>query len=262
MISNIVRHLAWSVLLLAASPIGMSQDSSKLRIMTYNIHHGEGTDGKLDLPRIAKIIRQQDCDLVALQEVDRNTRRTQQIDQLEELAKLTNMRPYYGPAIDFEGGQYGNGVLSRLPVTFSKTIPLPSSEKREKRVAIELMVAPDRRPPFVFVCTHLDHTHDPADRIAQMKKIHELFGNGPSQAILAGDFNAIYEAPEFEPIRAKWVDADSKNMSPTIPVSKPDRKIDFVLLERNCPWVVENVEVLPERVASDHLPVVATLRWR
>ncbi|MEX2025646.1 MAG: endonuclease/exonuclease/phosphatase family protein, partial [Pirellulaceae bacterium] len=61
----------------------------QLRVLTYNIHHGEGIDGKLDLPRIARVIESVDPDLVALQEVDRRVERTGSVDQPAELARLT-----------------------------------------------------------------------------------------------------------------------------------------------------------------------------
>ena len=77
-----------------------ADDSQTLRIMTYNIHHCEGVDGKLDVERIAGVIRKQECDLVALQEVDRNTTRSQRVDQLAELGRLTGLQPYFGKAID------------------------------------------------------------------------------------------------------------------------------------------------------------------
>src|SRR5438270_1349612 len=72
----------------------------ELTVMTYNIHHGAGMDGKVDLPRIAEVIKRSGADLVALQEVDRITLRTSRIDQCKELGRLTGMHAYFGKAMD------------------------------------------------------------------------------------------------------------------------------------------------------------------
>ena len=239
---------------------GLADDGQTLRILTYNIHHCEGVDRKLDVARIADIIRKQDCDLVALQEVDRNTKRSENVDQLTELGRLTGMQPYFGKAIDFDGGEYGVGILSRLPIVVSKAINLPSDAKREQRVALEVFVKPETGPAFVFVCTHLDHSADPSDRMDQNAELRRLFGNGPSQAILAGDFNSTSDKSEMLPILDKWIDVDAEKRSPTIPAKDPKIKIDYIFVQKECPWSVDAAEVLNEPVASDHLPLVAKLR--
>src|SRR5690242_8494338 len=87
----------------AADPAG----PAALRVLSYNIHHGEGTDGKLDLDRIAAVIKAQKPDLVAVQEVDRNTKRTNQVDQAAVLGKLTGLHAAFARAIDLQGGEYG-----------------------------------------------------------------------------------------------------------------------------------------------------------
>jgi endonuclease/exonuclease/phosphatase family metal-dependent hydrolase len=243
------------------SPIRADQLTS-LRVMTYNVHHCEGVDGQLDIERIAKIIKDQKCDLVALQEIDRLTARSQQIDQIERLAELTGMRPYFGKAIDYAGGAYGVGILSNLPVTEHKTTPLPTGGNREPRIALQVVVQPAEGEPFVFVCTHLDHSSGENDRGRQTAELRKLFGDSPRPAILAGDFNSQIDRPEMATIAEKWTDVDAVGLKPTIPVSKPTRKIDFIFLQHNSPWSVESSQVLQEPLASDHLPLVAALRWK
>ena len=228
--------------------------------MTYNVHHCEGVDGKLDVNRIANIIKKQNCDLVALQEIDRGTGRSQNIDQLEKLAELTGMKPFFGKTIDYSGGDYGVAVLSKLPVVSHKVWPLPAGGKREPRVALEVVVQPTDGEAFVFVCTHLDHSSGENDRAKQTETLRKLFGNGPRQAILAGDFNATAKSPEMRVVLEKWTDVDVAKLTPTIPVAKPTLKIDYIFLQQDSPWKVHASEVLNEPVASDHLPLVATLR--
>src|SRR5687767_4395118 len=102
-----------------------------LRVLSYNIHHAEGTDGKLDLERIAKVITAARPDLVAVQEVDRKARRTKGVDQAAELGRLTGLHVEFGKAIDFQGGEYGLAVLSRFPIKAAKVHPLPGKAGQE-----------------------------------------------------------------------------------------------------------------------------------
>src|SRR5436190_5201783 len=72
-----------------------------LRVLTYNIHHGEGTDGRVDLSRLAEVVSAVDPDLVALQEVDEGTERVNGVNELAELARLTHMHPAFGKAMNY-----------------------------------------------------------------------------------------------------------------------------------------------------------------
>ena len=88
-----------------------------MKVMTYNIHHGEGTDGVIDLPRIAGVIRAVNPQIVLLQDVDRGTRRAGEVDQAEELAKLLGWHHVFGEAMPLEGGSYGEAVPQRSRTT-------------------------------------------------------------------------------------------------------------------------------------------------
>jgi endonuclease/exonuclease/phosphatase family metal-dependent hydrolase len=231
-----------------------------LRVMTYNIHHCEGTDGKIDIERIAGIIRKSGCDLVALQEVDRGTVRCNKVDQLAELARLTNLHPYFGKAIDFGGGEYGVAILSRFPAVSQRTVKLPSSPQREQRVALHIVVQPESLPALEFVCTHLDHSSGENDRKQQNAELVKQFGATERPVILAGDFNSTIDRPELAAILELWQDVDAQKLTPTIPTHKPTRKIDFIFLPIKTSWSVEAAKVLDEPVASDHLPLHATVK--
>src|SRR5438105_13541085 len=87
-----------------------------IRVMTYNIHVGVGMDKKLDLARIAGVINAQHPDLVGLQEVDRGVERTQRIDEIAEIARMTKMDYAFAFNLRYQGGQYGVAILSRLPI--------------------------------------------------------------------------------------------------------------------------------------------------
>lgn len=97
-------------------PRAAASPTPAIRILTYNIHHGEGSDGVFDLPRLARVIASADPDLVALQEVDEKTERSGGVSQVSELGRLTGLRPVFGEAMPFDSGGYGVAVLSRWPV--------------------------------------------------------------------------------------------------------------------------------------------------
>src|ERR1700674_4341999 len=100
-----------SLLLLLSVGVGKDQPvPSTLRVLTYNIHHGEGTDGRVDLSRLAGVMKSVQPDIVALQEVDRGTERSGGVDQLAELERLTGMHAEFGKTMDYSGGRHGGGV--------------------------------------------------------------------------------------------------------------------------------------------------------
>src|SRR3954470_16689448 len=94
-----------------------AESTNTFRVMTYNIHHGEGLDGKVDLQRIADLIKEEKADMVALQEVDRNTERTGKRNFPAEFAKLTGMSCVFSNNWPVKGGEYGTAILTRFPIT-------------------------------------------------------------------------------------------------------------------------------------------------
>jgi endonuclease/exonuclease/phosphatase family metal-dependent hydrolase len=251
---------------LYVSPSGASAEPSAepvvLRLMSYNVHHGRGADGQVDLDRIARTIVEQRPDLVALQELDRSTERSDRVDQLAELARLTKMHGVFGKSIDLGDGEYGLGVLSRFPIAEHRVWPLPSSPEREQRVALETRISVPGLPSLIFVSTHFDHTRDDRDRVRQAERIVELFGQGPSLAIIAGDLNAPPDSPTLERLQRHWRAADCEGGGGlTAPADEPRTKIDYVLLEKNQPWRVRGATVVPDRVSSDHRPVVVEVEY-
>lgn len=235
----------------------------RLRVLSYNIHHGEGIDGVLDLKRIAKVIESVEPDLVALQEVDRNTRRTEKVDQPERLAELTGLKVVFERNIEFEGGQYGNAVLSRLPIERHENHHLPRFDEGEQRGVLEVEIdLGKQRGSLLLFATHLDHRRDQRERIASAKAIEKLMSDRADRpAILAGDLNAV---PDSEPLKIfgrTWTRANRKPR-PTVPVDEPSRQIDYVLYRPAERWKAVEVRVLDEAVASDHRAIFAVLELR
>ena len=140
-----VRRCLFAVLLIALTgqvvfraPAARTSSRShaatqRLRVMTYNIHVGVGMDKKLDLPRIAGVINAQHPDLVGLQEVDRGVARTQRIDEIAEIAKLTRMDYAFAFNLRYQGGQYGVAILSRFPIMATDHRLYQNTREAERR---------------------------------------------------------------------------------------------------------------------------------
>jgi len=230
-----------------------------LRVLTYNIHHGEGIDGQLDLERIARVIKSAEPDLVALQEVDQLVKRSGQVDQPAELARLTGMQVVFGGNIALEGGEYGNAVLSRLPIGRNKNHSLPLVDGGEQRGVqeVELRLPGDEK--LILLATHLDHRRPDAQRLASAKAINELIAGKDVPAILAGDLNAVPDSAVLKEFSTTWTNTTDKPL-PTIPVGKPARQIDFVLVRPVDRWKVIEAQVLDEIVASDHRALLVVVQ--
>lgn len=250
-------------LVVACFVVPVSADQPpRVRVLSYNIHHGEGTDGKLDLGRIAKIIKDAKPDLVALQEVDYTNDRTGRVDQATELAKLTGLTAVPGDNIDYRGGRYGNAALIRGKVLSHKNHPLPSLYPGEQRGVLATTVElGEGAPPVRFLCTHLDHRPKDAERLASVKFIRELMTQDDGLALLAGDLNALPDSEVLKQFGTHWENPLSTEPLPTFPAAEPIRQIDYVLARPKGQWRTVEATVLDEPIASDHRPLLVVLEW-
>lgn len=242
---------------------GCGHSHGQLRILTYNIHHGEGTDGRFDLARIAGVINAQRPDLVALQEVDRRTTRASGVDQAAELARLTGMNYAYGAAMEYAGGEYGEAILSRFALASIENYILPWPDGSEPRALLVVQVEAKGIGPVTFGGTHL--AHDSAvDRLEQATRINEVMGGKMGVAtILAGDLNATPGSAPMREFDRHWMDAAPATGSaePTYPNIQPQRRIDYVLVRPRDGWRVLEATVIEGEIASDHCSVLVVLEW-
>ncbi|MGB0991732.1 MAG: endonuclease/exonuclease/phosphatase family protein [Akkermansiaceae bacterium] len=234
-------------------------EAKELRIVSYNIHHGAGMDGKLDLKRIAEIIRKEKPDLVALQEVDKNCTRSGNVDQAKALAELLGMHHAYGKTIPLGDGEYGLAVLSKHPIAKSIVHPLPGADRGEARIVFENIITIGKEK-ISFSSVHLDHKSEPI-RLEQVKALNKALADGKHPQIIAGDFNANPDSGSMKLFASEWSLFPKKGPNLTMPANKPNMEIDYIAtrgmgakkLELSC-------KVLEEKVASDHRPVSGVLR--
>lgn len=258
------RTLSLIIVFLGTSAFNgaFAQQATCLRVLSYNIHHAEGTDGQTELPRIAGIIRDARPDLVALQEVDRGVRRTGQADQPQLLSELTGMKVVYGDNISLEGGLYGNAVLTRLPIVRSKNHKLPIIDNGEQRGVLEVELRLSGGESLLLLATHLDHRPADEERLASVRGINELISDrGSTPALLVGDLNDLPESRVLATLGESW-QRTNEHVLPTFPATGPQRQIDYVLFQPSNRWCVVETRVLDESLASDHRPVLAVLELR
>ena len=256
------------VVLLAATTLlpeaaGYSAEPARLRVLSYNIHHGAGVDNKLDLERIAKVILSVKPDIVALQEVDQRVKRSGSVDQPAELVRLTEMNAVFGANIELQGGHYGNAVLSRFPIARYKNHLLPNIDASEQRGVLEVEIKfPKPNQSLMLLATHLDHRTDERERLASAKFINEFVAPHPQRpALLAGDLNATPKSETLQLFKTTWALANTKPIA-TAPANAPTKQIDFILYRPADYWKVVEFKVLDEAIASDHRAIFTVLEFQ
>ena len=233
--------IAAFLLLLSIKPV-------QIQIMTYNVRHCAGMDLVVDYDRTANVISKTQPDVVAIQELDSMTGRSGRKYQLEELAKRTNYYPIFGKAIDYDGGGYGVGVLTKEHPLSTKRIPLPGEEPRVLLV-VELK-------DYVIACTHLDLEED--TRLASIPLIIEEANYWQKPFIIAGDLNDNPDSQVLKKLK-KYFTINSGNEY-TFPADKPNDCIDYVATFNNCQVKTIESVVVDEPEVSDHRPLLVKLQ--
>ncbi len=228
-----------------------------LKVLCYNLRFGE----LASLEELAEFIKSKNPDIVALQEVDVKTNRERAPHQngkdfITELGFRTGMLTAYARTIDYSGGYYGIGILSKYP--FEKTrkvgLPIPDGSKEQRALLLADVELPGGKR-FTFVSTHLDHSSSEV-RTIQVKALNKALKKIKMPVIVAGDFNGRPDSPEIKEGMKSWHQACSPDF--TIPSQNPKSKIDYIFFKPAGNWKVKNAYT-PQVTLSDHLPVVAEM---
>lgn len=234
-----------------------------MRVLTYNIHHGAGVDGRVDIRRIADVINEASVDVAFLQEVDRGIARSGYRDIATELAEFTGMGVVFGKSLDVGDGEYGTAILCRHPVHAERNVHYMMSFGGEQRglLSVETTIGGQ---PILLMDTHIDNADTDAQRLQNAGEAIELaaaFKRGP--IILAGDFNDTPGSRTCQLLSEVFDDvwaAVGDGNGYTLSSRNPRKRIDFI-------WV-RGADLIPHKVwvpyscASDHLPVVAEFTLR
>lgn len=241
-----------------------SREPVRFRVMSYNIHHGEGVDRKIDLERIAGLIKHEQADLVALQEIDKGVERTARRDFPAELAALTGMRCLFVNNFHYQGGEYGNAILTRFPVERQTNLHYRMLRPAEQRGMLQTVVDVGGRK-VVFVSTHLDFRREDVERLSNIEEMRPVFAAyRPLPIIVCGDFNDTPGSRTHAGMKSMFTDVwETVGEGPgfTITSTDPRKRIDYIFV--SYPQVLKPLRAwVPRSEASDHLPLVAEFEMR
>lgn len=233
------------------------------RILTYNVHSGIGTDRELDVGRIAEAIARCRPDIVALQELDVGRERTRGVDQAHEIAERLGMRFQFNAAMRVAEEQYGDAILTHLPMRLVKAAALPTLPEftvLEPRGALWVEITIGGRKLQV-INTHLGLV--PREQRAQAAALlgEEWLSHARcvDPVILLGDFNAPSRTRPYRMLAATLRDAQkalNRRTQPTYPSRMPVLRIDHLFVSRSVKVLDVQAATAPlMRIASDHLPL-------
>ena len=245
-----MKHLYLFLCLFAMALSAHSQND--LKLMSYNIRNAKGMDNVRNVQRIVNVINNEAPDVVAVQELDSMTTRSNQTFVLAEVAERTQMHASYAPAIDFQGGKYGIGILSKDKPLDIQTYPLPGRE--EKRM---LMVAEFK--DYFFACTHLSLTEE--DRLTSLEIIKNSVKSNQKPFFLAGDLNDNPNSKFIQALQEEFLIL-TNTKKPTYPAPEPKETIDYIAAWKGNTDNFANLsaQVVEEPLASDHRPITVHIR--
>lgn len=229
-----------------------AQAQNTLKLMSYNIKNANGMDNVCNFQRIANVINNTSPDVVAIQEVDSMTNRSGQKYVLGEIAERTQMHGYFAPAIDYDGGKYGIGLLTKqLPLRL-QTLPLPGREEARTLILAEFA-------DYIYCCTHMSLTEE--DRMKSLELVKAFTSSSTKPLFLAGDMNAEPESGFIKELQ-KDFQILSNPKQHTFPAPDPKETIDYIAtLKQNAKgFAVISAKVINEPMASDHRPILVELR--
>jgi endonuclease/exonuclease/phosphatase family metal-dependent hydrolase len=235
-------------------------DSSKIvKVLSFNILHGRTTKGNFNLDVLAKLVIDANPDFVAMQEVDYKVNRSKKYDLVTELGWRTHLAPLFAKAMNYDGGEYGEGVLSRFSFLETRNVALPYMPGEEPRAALEIVTVLPSGDTIAFVGSHFAHEGEEG-RVLQAKKVNEIFSQNRYPTILAGDLNAIPGSEPINILEKVWTPSYNKeNPGYTFPSDNPSKKIDYVMFYPGIRWKVLETKIIQDTIASDHCAYLVTL---
>ena len=232
---------------------------SSVEVMTYNSHQGFDLEGDLDPEALARVIEASGADIVGLQEVSRGWLVNGSLDLHEWLRRRLGMEARFAPTA---GGQWGNALFSRFPITRFENRPLPPPSLPLQRGVFDAEVAVGEHR-LRILGTHLFHRGWGTDiRQQQVAALLELWDGSPS-TLLLGDLNALPESPEMSSLATAGLQDAADLLPPRRRGTFPSSQIGSHLIQIDYIWTspdlrLQRTSVL-ESTASDHLPVVTTV---
>ncbi|GAE25222.1 probable secreted protein [Halalkalibacter wakoensis JCM 9140] len=221
-----------------------------ITVTSYNIQYGRGQDQKIDLQRTIETLQSVEANIISLQEVERNSYRSNFTDQIRVLAEELNMNAFFTPSLAYPGLYYGNAVLTYFPIVETKTVTFKNKIENRTALVIELQVTEDQT--IHVINTHLGLNRD--ERANAIEQIYEKIKTIDGPILLTGDLNSVPSDQEYQ----IWNDHLTKSNEgiPFQTYYSEDWQIDYIF--HSSDFLVNDVEVI-ESEASDHYPVTARM---
>lgn len=248
--------------------------------MTFNIAHARGlalhqglrsgTQLRANLLKIAHLIKRLEVDVVALQEIDENSRWSGSFDHLAYLREHSGLpHAVFGITNRMTGRyhlNYGNAMLTRFPIVHSETVSFGTSKVAEKGfLYTELEVSPGLGQRIPVFNLHL-HPHSRAQRLRQVTKMmdfidhqqHSRVSHWITPPLVCGDFNTPSKTPDATATLLGYFErSNNYTLLPktgmTYPSLWPARSLDYVFLPQEC---LEPKAKIIRSMLSDHQPVL------
>lgn len=233
-----------------------------LKVMSYNIHHGADTAEVNQIEGLAKFIKASGADLVGLQEIDSVCKRSGNIDQMKRLSELTGMYYAFARHMAYDGGAYGNGILSKYPISNLQNHRITLLKKdgtKDSRNLLSVLVTTPEKKKVVFASVHF--ALDAPSRLIQSEETINYLKNKKFPVILTGDLNSEPTTPEVLNLQKYFASTDKQNLL-TYPVVRPKKKIDYVFVSKDFLQEVNDVKTFTDNMLSDHLPIMCTVELK
>lgn len=235
---------------------GEGRESPCCRVASYNIHQCLGIDGKLDIGRVAEVIRELQADIVGLQEVKAPFGEDRMTMQLDFLSDATGLRAIGGPTLERHDGYYGNALLTRCRILEVRRHDL-SYRRRERRGALDVELETPGGSSARVIVTHLGL--QPAERRHQVRLLLKIVGSSPVlPVIVMGDLNEWFLLGR----PARWLHRHFGQFPAprTFPSFFPLFALDRILVQpKEALLEMEVLRTPASLVASDHLPLYASV---
>lgn len=242
--------------------------AQEIKVFSFNIFHGENPAklGDSTYHLIADFLVLNQPEVAAFQEVDSMTLRSERIyghkvDFMKRLGRDTGYRSYFGKAMDFDEGGYGEGLIAKKGSKYH-TLQLPNPDGGEPRAIAWVKAELKTLEEFYFGATHLCHQFE-TNRLAQVDSIFSYADSLDKPVIIAGDFNFTPDSPEYRSIPSHWKEAGAVagNLQNTYGTAEVGGRIDYIWYDSRKFELVE-YKVLDQLTFSDHYPIYAVLRMK
>lgn len=239
-------------------------DARILRVLQFNIHFGVNSSGELDLETVASEIEAERPDLVSLNEVDQGTQRGRGLDEAQELAAATGLHAVFGPNLPWQGGLFGNAILTGFRVVHSANHPLPVSDGLEARGLLTATLRVGGRT-ISFSSVHLTDGDEGrtsrTSRTRQAEALADVLEHAVRPTVVAGDLNSPPDDVPVRILRTFLLDAQEEGGTgngETMPEPSPRDRFDYVLYDNAFAVVPGSTRALPS-ASSDHRSVFTEL---